>query len=74
MANSAKAEALFRPIRSKAESKHDTTDNAARSIIDAETARREAKTARLREARLAQEATAQPEPVAPRTKRRAAKA
>ncbi|RCS24706.1 hypothetical protein DUT91_04300 [Phyllobacterium salinisoli] len=45
---------LFKPTRS--ESKSATTDNAARNILDTETSRREAKTARLKEARLAKEA------------------
>ncbi|MCR5858904.1 hypothetical protein [Mesorhizobium sp. J428] len=47
---------LFRPARSKAESKADTTNNAARAILDDEAARREAKTAKLRQARLESEA------------------
>lgn len=46
---------LFGPVRSKAESKADVTNNTARGLIDAEAQRREAKTARLRQARLAQE-------------------
>lgn len=45
---------LFKP--NKQESKAQTTDNAARAIIDSEASRREAKTARLREARLKMEA------------------
>jgi len=52
---------LFRPARSKAESKADITNNAARAIIGDEAARREAKTAKLRQARLKQEAAAEPE-------------
>lgn len=59
MTSTLKAESLFRPARSKSESKHEITDSAARSIIDSEAARREAKTARLREARLAMEAQQQ---------------
>ncbi|MGY6707306.1 MAG: hypothetical protein ACXIVF_03180 [Rhizobiaceae bacterium] len=47
---------LFRPTRSKAETKAQTTDNAARAIIDAEVDSREAKTERLRQARLKMEA------------------
>lgn len=47
---------LFRPKPSKAETKADITDHAARAIIDAEAERREAKTARLRQARLEAEA------------------
>lgn len=70
-----KADALFRPARSKAESKHDMTDSAARSIIGAEVARREAKTERLRRARLAmEEAAAAEEKPAAKKKPRKAKA
>lgn len=49
---------LFKPKASKAETKADTTTNAARTIIDAEVEKREAKTARLRQARLDREALA----------------
>ncbi|MFN4272591.1 MAG: hypothetical protein ACK4F5_07245 [Aliihoeflea sp.] len=49
-------ENLFRPTRSKAETKAQITDNAARAIIDAEVDSREAKTERLRKARLKMEA------------------
>lgn len=45
-------ETLFRATRSQAESKADITNNAARAIIDADTQRRDAKTARLRQTRL----------------------
>jgi|GEM_PF-6719210 hypothetical protein len=48
--------AAFKP--NTRESKAETTDAAARAIIDAEAARRKAKTARLRDARLAMEAKA----------------
>lgn len=51
-------QSLFKPKASKAETKADTTTNAARTIIDAEAEKREAKTARLRQARLDQEALA----------------
>lgn len=44
------------PARSKAESKADATDHAARAIIGAEARSREAKTRRLRQARLEREA------------------
>ena len=47
---------LFRPKPSKAETKADITDHAARAIVDAEAEGREAKTARLRQARLEAEA------------------
>jgi hypothetical protein len=46
----------FLPSKSKSETKADVTNNAAKTIIDAEAAKRDAKTARLREARMAQEA------------------
>jgi hypothetical protein len=49
-------EGIFKPLGSKAESKASATDAASRQIIDAEVAQREAKTAKLREARLAMEA------------------
>ncbi|WEX07855.1 hypothetical protein [Chelativorans sp. AA-79] len=65
---------LFRPTRSKAETKADITDNTARAIIDAEAASREAKTARLRKARLEQEerAAAVPAPAKQRRTKTAA--
>ena len=47
---------LFKPKPSKAESKADVTNHAARTIVEADAARREAKTARLRQARLENEA------------------
>ena len=47
---------LFRPKPSKPETKDDITDHAARAIIGNEAALREAKTARLRQARLENEA------------------
>lgn len=46
---------LLQP-RSKAETKFDATDRAARTIIEAEATRRDVKTARLRQARLDREA------------------
>ncbi|WP_144701943.1 hypothetical protein [Aminobacter sp. J44] len=50
---------LFKPQPSnKAQTKADMTDSAARAIIGEEARRREEKTARLREARLAREAAA----------------
>ena len=48
--------ALFRPPRPKPATKADITDKAARAIVGAEAERRQAKTARLREARLVHEA------------------
>ncbi|MBI1620994.1 hypothetical protein [Aquamicrobium zhengzhouense] len=47
---------LFKPQASKAQTKADLTDTAARAIIGEEAKLRDAKTARLREARLAREA------------------
>lgn len=47
---------LFRHTLSRAETKAEITDRNARAIADAETAHREAKTARLRRARLENEA------------------
>ena len=53
---------VFKP--NKQELKAQTTDSAARAILDGEAAKREAKTARLRAARLKMEAEAPPpEPV-----------
>lgn len=52
---------LFRPVRAKS-TKADITDHTARAIIDAEAERRDAKTARLRAARLAKEAVLIPAP------------
>lgn len=44
-----------KPRQSKAETKADVTNNAAKAIIGAEVERREAKTLRLRKARLEKE-------------------
>lgn len=52
--------AVFQPKPSKQETKADTTTRAAREILDNEASAREAKTERLRAARLAHEATAKP--------------
>ena len=56
MSRSITEHALFKPKPSRLETKADTTDHAARVITGDETARREAKTARLRQARLENEA------------------
>ncbi len=56
MSRAVAKQTLFKPNQSKAETRADTTDNAARAIIDDEAARREAKTAKLRRARLENEA------------------
>lgn len=64
----------FQPKPSKSESKAETTNAAARAILDAEAARRDAKTARLRAARIAaEEATPAAAPVksAPKSRRKA---
>ena len=61
---------LLRPQKSKAQSKADLTDSTARAIIKVEADERQAKTRRLKQARLEMEAQ-QPQP-AP-TKTRAAK-
>lgn len=54
------ANGIFKPKASASEAKGDMTTRVARSIIDGELAAREAKTARLRAARLATEAEAAP--------------
>ena len=56
-------ETLFRPTRQ--ESKADSTDRAAREIVDAEGAAHREKTGRLRSARLASEAATRAVPPAP---------
>lgn len=63
---------LFRPAQSKAQNKAELTDSTARAIIKAEADAREAKSQRLRQARLEMEAQ-QPEP-APAKSRAAKKA
>lgn len=52
---------LFRPVPSKAETKSEITDKSVRAMIESDVKARNAKTARLKEARLAMEA-AQPAP------------
>ena len=59
-------ETLFRPT--KQESKADSTDRAAREIIDAEDAARRKKIEGLRSARLASEAAARAVPPEPSRK------
>lgn len=56
------------PRRSRQESRADSTDRAAREIIDAEGAAHEEKTVRLRSARLAREAAERAAQPAPRRK------
>lgn len=57
-------ENFFKPTPQRSENKADVTTKAALSILIAETAIREAKTERLRKARLAHETTEPP--VAPK--------
>lgn len=72
LANQSKANAVFKPT--PAQVKGDATTRAARAIIDQEASARDAKTARLREARLARDAALEAEPkAAPAPKRPAAK-
>lgn len=65
MSRSITKDTLFTPKASKAETKADITNHAVRTIIRDEAARREAKTAKLRQARLENEAkqAAVPAPV-----------
>jgi hypothetical protein len=59
------------PVPSKAETKSEITTRTVRAMLDAEVESREAKTAKLRKARLAMEA-AQPAPAPGKTRRKAA--
>jgi hypothetical protein len=54
--------AVFQPKPSKQETKADATTRAAQGIITSEVSARKAKTERLRAARLALEAAAEPAP------------
>ncbi len=56
---------VFKPVPSRSETKNDTTTRVAREIIDSQTAEMSAKMARLREARLRQEASEGGKPPAP---------
>lgn len=56
MVSKTSVDRYFKPSLSKAETKADITNRTARAITDAATALRDAKTAKLRQARLAQEA------------------
>ncbi|MFK8252432.1 hypothetical protein [Ancylobacter terrae] len=61
---------MFKPHLSKTESKAEQVSRIAKSMIEQEIASRDAKTARLRAARLAREAAeAPPEQAAPRPAR-----
>lgn len=66
--NETLAAAVFQPKASRQETKADTTTRAAWEIIDSEAAAREAKTQRLRAARLALEAADEPTPAAKKKK------
>ncbi|MEW9838470.1 hypothetical protein [Mesorhizobium marinum] len=65
MANASAPQGVFSPTQSKQESKASTTNSVSRSIVEAETKQREAKTAKLRALRMLKEAEA-PTPVAPK--------
>ncbi|WP_029351344.1 hypothetical protein [Bosea sp. 117] len=69
MANSPRDD-VFKPNLSRTESKAESVSRVAKTAIRQEIASRDAKTARLRAARLARDAAAPaPEPVAPRRSR-----
>lgn len=55
------ADNLFKPAKSKSETKADITDRAAQAIIDSEADKRRAKTERLKAQRLKAEKLAQAE-------------
>lgn len=65
----------FRPVASRGDSKTQTTDQAFRAIVSADAKRRKAITAKLRQARLEQEAKAVAEApaAAPKTKKASGK-
>lgn len=56
MSETATKESIFKPTKSKAETKSEITDRTARAVIDAEANARDAKTERLKAQRLAMEA------------------
>jgi hypothetical protein len=60
---------VFRPKPTRQETKADVTTRVARDIMDKESAARDAKTERLRTARLAREAAVASEPQQPTKKR-----
>lgn len=62
--------AVFQSKPSKQEAKADITTRAARQIMDAEVSVRDAKTERLRAARLAQEQAETPAPAPKKTPRK----
>ena len=61
---------IFKPKLSKSDSKSEATSRVAREILDSEAASRVAKSARLRAARLAREATETPAPAAKTVRRK----
>lgn len=66
-------EGIFKPKPTSTEAKGDTTTRAARAIIQGEAAAREAKTEKLRQARLAKEAEEALVPPPPKPVRKARK-
>lgn len=56
MAHTITKDNLFRPMPPKPQSKAEITDSTSRAIIEAEAEKRDAKTRRLRQARLEMEA------------------
>ncbi|PSJ58027.1 hypothetical protein [Kumtagia ephedrae] len=64
---------LLKTSRSRAETKAEVTDSAARTIVATEAAKRDAKTAKLRQARLAREALQVDAPPEKRGSRKPAK-
>ncbi|MGN6307175.1 MAG: hypothetical protein ACTHNH_20350 [Mesorhizobium sp.] len=62
--------AIFQPKPSKQEAKADATTQLARKIMDGETAAREAKTERLRQARLAKQKSEPAAPAKPKARQR----
>lgn len=67
MANTTR-DGLFKPNLTKTESKAETVSRVARNMIDQEIAKRDAKTARLREARMARDADVPTPPAKPERK------
>lgn len=70
MARSMTKDNLFATPLNKSEAKGDVTTRVAHMIIDTEIAAREAKTARLKAARLAMEATQEPLAIAKKPARK----
>lgn len=70
MSETSAMETFIKPKRTSPDSKAETTTRIAREMLDAEATRREAKTARLRAARLAMEAKAASETPEPAPKKK----